>query len=147
MYHKILVPLDGTKRAERILDQVEELAHDDEAQIILLRVIDPVPSYYTEALQSEEKAPLQNQREIASVNYLDPIDEDLENRRVRVTKRVATGPVVETIINVAEQENVDLIAMASHARTGLSRMFNGSVTDEVLHATNRPMLVVRSLDD
>lgn len=147
MYHKILVPLDGSKRAEKILDQVEDLAQNDEAQIILLRVIDPAPSFYTEAVQSDEKVSLQNQREVASVDYLDPIDESFDDRRIRVTKRIATGPVVETILNVAEQENVDLIAMASHARTGLPRMIYGSITDEVLHATDRPMLVVRSLDN
>ena len=147
MYHKILVPLDGSKRAEKILDQVEDLAKDDDAQIILLRVIDQAPSLYSEATQNDEKISLQNQRELAPVDYLEPTDETFKDRRLKVTKRVATGPVVETILNVAEQENVDLIAMASHARTGLPRLIYGSITDEVLHATDRPMLVVRSLDN
>ena len=148
MYHKILVPLDGSRRAEKILDQVEDLAENDQAEIILLRVIEPVASYaYTQPMQSELQRPLNNQRELASTDYLDNVDEHIDHRRVKVTERIATGPVVQTILNIAEQENVDLIAMASHARTGLPRMIYGSITDEVLHGTDRPMLVVRALDE
>jgi len=58
---------------------------------------------------------------------------------------VSRGTPVEGIINVAEQERVDLIAMASHGRTGLSRVFYGSVAAGVLHRVDRPLLIIRSL--
>jgi nucleotide-binding universal stress UspA family protein len=57
---------------------------------------------------------------------------------------VVSGPIVRTIINIAQQEEADLIAMASHGRTGLSQVFYGSVAAGVLHAVDRPLLVVRS---
>lgn len=57
---------------------------------------------------------------------------------------IAQGPVVETIINVAEKEKADLIAIASHGRTGLSRVFYGSVASGLLHSIDRPLLLVRS---
>jgi nucleotide-binding universal stress UspA family protein len=57
---------------------------------------------------------------------------------------VVRGPVVETIINVAEREGADLTAMASHGRTGLERVFYGSVAVGVLHHVDRPLLLVRS---
>ena len=57
---------------------------------------------------------------------------------------VVHGPVVETIIKIAERESVDLIAMASHGRTGLQRVFYGSVAAGVLHRADRPLLLIRS---
>jgi nucleotide-binding universal stress UspA family protein len=57
------------------------------------------------------------------------------------------GPIVEEIINIADRENVDLIAMASHGRTGLPRAFYGSVAAGILHRIDRPLLLVRSVND
>ncbi|HUV92071.1 MAG TPA: universal stress protein, partial [Anaerolineales bacterium] len=57
---------------------------------------------------------------------------------------VEQGPVVKTIINVAEREGVDLIAMASHGRSGLSRVFYGSVAAGVLNQVARPLLLIRA---
>jgi nucleotide-binding universal stress UspA family protein len=54
---------------------------------------------------------------------------------------------VEAITKTAELEGADLIAMASHGRTGLSQVFYGSVAAGVLHRANRPLLLVRSRDD
>ena len=57
---------------------------------------------------------------------------------------VEQGPVVGTILNVAEREQVDLIAMASHGRTGLARVFYGSVAAGILQQVDRPLLLIRS---
>ena len=54
------------------------------------------------------------------------------------------GPVVEGIISIALQEGVDLIALASHGRGGLSRVFYGSVAAGLLHRVDRPLLIIRS---
>jgi nucleotide-binding universal stress UspA family protein len=53
---------------------------------------------------------------------------------------------VASILAVADRENVDLVAMASHGRSGLGRVFYGSVAAGVLHATNRPLLLVRAME-
>jgi nucleotide-binding universal stress UspA family protein len=53
--------------------------------------------------------------------------------------------VAPSIITVAEREEIDLIAMASHGRSGLPQMFYGSVAAAVLHKIDRPLLLVRSL--
>jgi nucleotide-binding universal stress UspA family protein len=57
---------------------------------------------------------------------------------------VANGPAVERIIQTAEKENADIIAMASHGGGGLSRVFYGSVAAGVLNRVDRPLLVIRS---
>ncbi|MCB0137738.1 MAG: universal stress protein, partial [Caldilineaceae bacterium] len=57
-----------------------------------------------------------------------------------------SGPVVTAILDVAEREKADLIAMASHGRTGLSRVFYGSVAAGILHKADRPLLLIRASD-
>ena len=54
------------------------------------------------------------------------------------------GLVVKTIIDAAKRENADLVAMASHGRSGLSRAFYGSVAAGVLQGIDRPLLIIRS---
>jgi len=54
---------------------------------------------------------------------------------------------VEAIIQEAEREHADIVAMASHGRTGLPRVFYGSVAGGVLHRIDRPLLLVRSRDN
>lgn len=60
---------------------------------------------------------------------------------------MAYGPVVEEIAQSAEREEADLIAMASHGRTGLARVFYGSVAAGVLHRLDRPLFLIRSLNN
>ena len=147
MYKKILVPLDGSKRAEKILPHVMELAENFEAQVILLGVLEPDPMVVpTEPFHAPFDRSLHDRRLVETETYLNTQRTKFYQRELPTSVRVIDGPVVETIIAIAAQEDVDLIAMASHGRTGLPRMIYGSVADGVLHRTNRPLLLIRSLD-
>ncbi|MGD9091763.1 MAG: universal stress protein [Anaerolineales bacterium] len=148
MYQSILVPLDGSKRAERILSHAEELARQCKASIILLRVVEPDPeglgtysgsvSLYRESFKRwEEEAKA----------YLTGIKGELSAKGLDVRRALESGPVVKKIIEVADSEDVDLIAMASHGRTGLSSAFYGSVAAGVLHQVDRPLLLIRADED
>jgi nucleotide-binding universal stress UspA family protein len=77
-------------------------------------------------------------------NYLAGWQGEFREKGIEARRMVERGPVVETIINVAKREGADLIAMASHGRTGLERVFYGSVAVGVLHHVDRPLLLVRS---
>jgi nucleotide-binding universal stress UspA family protein len=77
-------------------------------------------------------------------SYLADVKKRLREEGVMARLVVSDGPVVDAIIEVAEREAVDLIAMASHGRTGLRRVFYGSVAAGVLHRVDRPLLLVRS---
>lgn len=149
MYERVLVPLDGSERAERILPYVQELGLRCSSTVILLSVVNPFTvvvgpegQAYT-ALAHEE---LEN-REQEARSYLGSVrDRFLEGcREVRV--RVTNGAVVEEIMRIADEEEADLIAMTSHGRTGLARVFYGSVAAGVLHRIDRPLLLIRSRDD
>jgi nucleotide-binding universal stress UspA family protein len=146
MYKKILVPLDGSKRAEAILPHVEELAHNFEAQVVFLRVIEPHYVYtdsigYAAANVEEISLEAKTQR---AEYYLAEIIGKFRRKSIKGKSIVLEGSVSHTIMKIAERENIDLIAMASHGRSGLSRVFYGSVAASVLHLVDRPLLLIRA---
>jgi nucleotide-binding universal stress UspA family protein len=79
-------------------------------------------------------------------SYLAGILLQLQEKGINAKKRVVYGSVVSSIIEAAKQEKADLIAMASHGRTGIARVFYGSVAAGVLQSVDRALLLVRSLD-
>lgn len=144
-YQTILVPLDGSERAEKILPHVEELARKFEGRLVLLQVIEPAEvgksardpgSIYVIGLLEER---LRQARA-----YLTALQEQLHMQRVNASGRVEHGPIVNKILEVAAHEQADLIAIASHGRTGLARVFYGSVAAGLLQQTDRPLLLIRA---
>ena len=77
--------------------------------------------------------------------YLATQQGTLREKGISSQVRLAYGPAVEEITQAADREGADLIAMASHGRTGLDRVFYGSVAAGVLHRVDRPLLLIRSL--
>jgi nucleotide-binding universal stress UspA family protein len=147
MYNTILVPLDGSKRAEAIFPHVEELARHYAAKVILLQVVEPAPtiagsegaSTYM-ALHQQELDRWTEQVE----SYLAALQGEFREKGIEARTHIAYGPVVEEIINAADREGADLIAIASHGRSGLPQVFYGSVAAGVLHRVDRPLLFIRS---
>ncbi len=147
MYQKILVPFDGSVRAEAVLPHVEELALSFRAEMIILQVVEPV-FIYTDVQGYVQDQTLEGYRRQAliqqSETYLKTLEGKFEEKNISVKTFVEEGPVVGTIIGVAEREDADLIAMASHGRTGLAHVFYGSVAAGVLHRVDRPLLLIRA---
>ncbi len=145
MYKCILVPLDGSKRAEAILPHVEQIASLFKAKVIFLHVVEPPPIVtdeggpYLENFQNQ----LQTMTEQVGL-YLKGIAGEFREKGIDATEQIGYGPVAEGILKTAQREQADLIAIASHGRTGLSRVFYGSVALGLLHAADRPLLVIRS---
>jgi nucleotide-binding universal stress UspA family protein len=144
MYHKILVPLDGSKRAERILPHVEEMAKRYKAKIILLQVVE------YKALTTSQGALINlsdqelDQAKKQAETHLKGLQGGFRGKNIESKIHVIYGSVVEGILNMAAQEDVDLIALASHGRGGLARVFYGSVAAGLLHRVDRPLLIIRS---
>jgi nucleotide-binding universal stress UspA family protein len=147
VYHKILVPLDGSKRAEAILPHVEELARRYEAEVILLEVVELPVLMLPDSVSLEVYQIGIDRVAEAAQAYLTELKESLESRGITARMLIGDGPVVAAIIDAAEREEADLIALASHGRTGLPSVFYGSVAMGVLHRVDRPLLLIRSLDE
>jgi nucleotide-binding universal stress UspA family protein len=147
MYKVILVPLDGSGRAEAILTHVIGLAQNFGSKLVLMRVVDPAISYSgLEGLPVEVTRDLINQEAEEAKTYLETKCGEIKAKHVEAKAVVRYGAVPQTILDVAEAENADLIAIASHGRSGLSRIFYGSVAAAVLQRADRPLLLIRSTE-
>lgn len=147
MYNTILVPVDGSKRAERILPYVEELALGRESTVIFMQVVDAeglvTSSYEVPPYLDLEKS---NRVVAEAKDYLRKLVGEMREKGAAAKFVVEYGPVVRAILDVAEREKATLIAMASHGRTGLARVFYGSVAAGVLQQTDKPLLLIRTAD-
>jgi nucleotide-binding universal stress UspA family protein len=145
MYKKILVPLDGSQRAEAILPHVEDLASRYQSTILLLQVVEPSIAYTSPYDVYPELSLEDAERRAEDVSdYLSNLASRFQGEGLSTQCHVGHGPVVTAILELANSEDVDLIAMASHGRTGLARVFYGSVAAGVLSHLDRPILLVRS---
>jgi len=145
MYKTILVPLDGSKRAEAILPHVEGLARHYGAKVIFLRIEEDVIMLgHDEVIDISEYQQERDRRTKKAESYLADLEGEFKEKSIRTKKIVSYGSAVQSILNTAEREGADLIAMASHGRSSLSRVFYGSVAAGVLHRVDRPLLIIRS---
>jgi nucleotide-binding universal stress UspA family protein len=76
--------------------------------------------------------------------YLEDIKRRFSEKGIDNKPVISYDSVVQSILNTAEAEEVDLIALASHGRSGLARAFYGSVASGVLNRIDRPLLIIRS---
>lgn len=141
---RILVPLDGSPVAEQALPAATSVAQALDAEMILFRV--PI-AHVSGSFTGEWYLPLEGTFETANQiaeAYLDRMAERLRGGGNQVTTAMWTGGVANAIIEYAEANQIDLIAMCTHGRTGLARWTLGSVADRVLRASHIPLLLVRA---
>jgi len=145
MYNKILVPLDGSKRAEAVLSHAEEMANRYGAEVIFLRVEELyVMLEWDEVVDLAKCHEKFDTRKKASESYLAKLKTEFRDKGIQADARVVYGPVVKSILTTAEEMDVDIIVMASHGLSGLPRTFYGSVTAGVLQKIDRPLLIIRT---
>ena len=141
---RILVTLDGSTTAEQVLPPATSIAKAMGAEMVLFRVsIVHVSGWYT----GEWFEPLEGDLETANhhaKDYLNRVASDLISQGIKVSTVVEMGAVTESIVSYAETQQIDLIAMCTHGRTGLTRWILGSVADRVLRAGHVPILLVRA---
>jgi nucleotide-binding universal stress UspA family protein len=140
MFERILIPLDGSTRAELILSQVGRILSREDSEVLLLHIVAPIP----DSGVAEEDRTLLDETRHAAEQYLHDLVRRFADRGAKARGRVIVGSAAETILDVAEEEGSTMIAMTTHGRTGLSRWFMGSVAEKVVRASNLPVLLVRS---
>lgn len=130
MFQNILIPLDGSRFASRALPHARRLLADGGA-LTLLRVLDP---------ELDHDAEHGNAAQVAATRQLEELKEELTRHEVAATTQVRFGRAAE-VIRVASRGH-DLVAMSTHARTGLDRWLHGSVAEEVLRHSDPPVLLL-----
>jgi nucleotide-binding universal stress UspA family protein len=142
MFQRILVPLDGSPTAEKVLDTAigEARAHDS-AVIVLLRVIAPLRSSFMVSIKVHDE--LARQATEAAETYLLAIARRLQAERAEVETAIAYGPPAEEILAFAEKTSCDLIVMGSRGETSSLRWrFGGTAGKVVRTPTEMPVLVI-----
>ena len=138
---KVLVPLDGSAGSETVLPTVRELAGAEGATVRLLRVSPSPGSVIMDgrviAYADQEAARIEQEVLV----HLRKVAAELPGLEVEAAVRF--GDPVEEIVKEAKSAGVDLIALATHRRTGVSRLLKGSVAEQVERATAIPVLLVR----
>jgi nucleotide-binding universal stress UspA family protein len=148
MYKTILVPLDGSKRAEAILPHIENLSLCFNSKVIFFIVAEPsLMLEYDEVIDMSKYLEKFDHQRKETETYLASLQEEFRAKGIKVQTLIGHGLVVKAIIDAAEHENADLVAMASHGRSGLFRTFYGSVAAGVLQRIDRPLFLIRSRSD
>lgn len=138
---KVLVTLDGSSFAERVLPWVRRVSDVTGAQVLLLQVPEvPDPALYGAMADAVDE--LRAQAEINARRYVERITDQLRVAGMLVQPLVEGSRPATTILDVAEREQVDLIMLATHGRGGMDRLMVGSVADRVVHHSQCPVLLV-----
>ena len=150
MFSKILYPTDFSEPSKKAIRYVKKLREAGTKEIIILHVIDEhelammiegcgwLGKDPNECLEELEK----KHREVAE-KELEKIKKKLMSEEVKVKTQIEKGTPSKKIIEIAEKENVALIVMGSHGKGVLKELLIGSVSENVIRHTKKPVLIVR----
>jgi nucleotide-binding universal stress UspA family protein len=147
MYKKILVPLDGSKLAECVLPHVEALVKGGQVQeVVFARVHEPFRGFGgTDYVMSErEIARVESEQIAAAEKYLKAVVNQTHFDGLKPRGELLKGPVAESLTEYAAKNGIDLIIIATHGRSGVTRWVWGSVADRILRSSCVPVLMVRA---
>jgi len=141
-FEHFLVPLDGSEAGEKILEPTEALGKATGARFTLLHVVSP---YVTVGARvSPLPAGHLKEKMAKAEEYLAAVAERLTDEGIDATPKLESHfAPARAILKTAEEDDVDLIALATHGYTGVKRALLGSVTDKVLRAAKWPLLLKR----
>ena len=142
---KILIPLDGSKLGEAAVPLARAIAEHLGSEIILFNVDEPAVSWgmYEGYAGYTNPPPDPESRNERAMEYLDHLAKPLRESGLAISNVVVFGLPARQISDYAKTNDVDLIAMSTHGRSGIAEWVFGSVTDKVLHSGDKPVLVVR----
>jgi nucleotide-binding universal stress UspA family protein len=138
MYKRILVPVENSSYDEAILDHVRQLALENGASIVLIHVADGWAARNIGQLKLRESEEMQADRA-----YIETVNASLEADGLDADAVLASGDPADEIVEAAEREKCDLIAMATHGHRFFGDLIRGSVANTVRHKSLVPVLMVR----
>ncbi|WP_433633449.1 universal stress protein [Halomicrococcus sp. NG-SE-24] len=138
MFDNILVPTDGSDCAQAAVGYAEDLATRYEARVHALCVADP---------RTLENAPQSDQIKQERAETAERTCNELSESGVEVEQAVRTDIPHKAILRYATEQDIDLVVMGTHGRTGVERYLLGSVTEKVVRLSNVPVLTVKAKDD
>ena len=156
MYKKILVSLDGSKLAECVLPHVDGFIADCRVEtIVFVRVVKPVsflsitqnvdiesePKEYKNMLKNLDQ--IEEKRTVLAAKYLDAIVGRSKQDDIEYKTKILVGKISKSIIKYAESNEIDLILIATHGRSGANRWLHGRTADKLIRSSKIPVLIIR----
>ena len=150
----LIVPLDGSKKAEAVLPLVETLALQrtiEPVGVTLIRVCDPpiAPAYYSPELSGVPlnwgefmEQEMTRCKHVAG-EYLEVTAKRFADKGVKVESEILVGQAADEIVDYASKQPYSIVVMATHGRSGLSRLVYGSVAESVLNDIPNPILLAK----
>ena len=153
MYKRIMVPLDGSELAEGVLPHVKAFVSNFPVEsITFVRVVEPAPMIFDDTASisstSREKMIADTKRieehtKLVASEYLDGVANRMKREGVDFQSEVLTGRVAERLAEYIESKGIELVIIATHGRSGISRWVRGSIAERVLSSARIPVLMVR----
>jgi len=142
MYKKVLIPLDGSPLAECVLGHLITLTKTGNVgEVVLIGVVEIPPGWAKEGI--DFYAVRDSNIEETKV-YLEKVKSDLAKEGIsKVSMEVMVGKPADLISETAKKIGVDLVIIATHGHTGISKWVFGSVADRVVHYSQVPVMVIR----
>jgi len=157
VYEHLLVALDGSPTAERVLEHTEALAKAFGSTVTLFRATVAAEVLMAQTATSGQSVgdvgpvldptPILEAERAEAIRYLNAVAARLKQHNLNVNTEHFEGPPADEIVERARALDVSLILMTTHGRSGLGRLVFGSVADSVLRHAPCPVLLVRVKPD
>ena len=155
MFKNILVPLDGSETAEVVLETAKGLAKPLGASLTLIRVVDVsaitrsiVPASGEMGVITQEVQDMIDESIAAELkeaeDYLNGVAAQLRSAQIPVTTQLRQGVAGDELLQAINEGNVDVACIATHGRSGISRTIFGSVADQLIRESGKPVLVIKA---
>lgn len=146
MYKKILVPLDGSEFSEQVLTHVRAISLGCQVpEVVLLIVVKPIDNSEIIANMGDEWVrEITKQEQITAEGYIKKVAGELEKDGIATQSMVLVGNPAHEILEYVTNNQIDLVIMGTHGRSGPSRWVLGSATDRVSKHSKAPVLIVRT---
>lgn len=139
MYDRILLPTDGSEAAESAVSHAYSHAERYDAELYVLHVVNETQSASIVGRGDERRSDLEEQVE----SSMSSIVEGAKERDLSVTDDVEVGTPYRAILSYTETQDIDLIVMSTHGRSGVDRVIMGSVTERVIRMGETPVVAVQ----
>ena len=139
MYRRILVAVEHSAADRTILEHVRQLAQLAGSELLLVHVADGWAARHYDQLNLRESEEMKSDRA-----YLEALGETLAGEGFAVRTKLAMGDPATELVKIANEGEIDLVAMATHGHRGISDVLHGTTADRVRHLVRIPVLLLRS---
>ncbi|KAA3656856.1 MAG: universal stress protein [Chloroflexi bacterium] len=139
-FKRIMIPLDGSEEAERAIEPTTAIATQMDAEIIMVRVTAPIQKAVGVENAKAFASQIKNQVE----RYLQTVRKRFEGTQATINTQVESGPVAQSILTYAQDDQIDLIALTAHGASGEEAVSPlGGVADKVLRGAKQAVMIIR----